>query len=315
LVVGLLALFAQPAAASPGPYQVLFVNGIGPGGCSGDNGVQNQMATLPGVVKVDGFDASVGTPTVAQLAPYDEAVVHADCDSFDDPETLGNNLADYVDHGGVVVQYAFTMQNSGSFTPGGRWQSGGYSPFLLGDNADNDVTLGEHDTSSPLMAGVNTLTSTGCNVDSGLAPGATRLAQWNNGMEAIATKGQVLGVTSSIDESDCGWSGDYAQLTWNALKLQKVPGGTMISMKKIIRKKRKAQFAFSASSGHISGFECALTRAKPKKKGKKSKAASFSSCSSPKTYKKLKPGKYTFQVRATNGAGPDPAPAVKKFKI
>src|SRR3954453_7878995 len=113
LVVGLLALFAQPAAASPGPYKVLFVNAIGPGDCIGDNGVQNQMATLPGVVKVDAFDAIAGTPTVAQLAAYDEVVFHADCGDVNDPGTLGNNLPAYVDHGGVVFQYAFTMQMPG----------------------------------------------------------------------------------------------------------------------------------------------------------------------------------------------------------
>jgi len=41
----------------------------------------------------------------------------------------------------------------------------------------------------------------------------------------------------------------------------------------------------------------------------------FSACSSPKSYKKLKPGKYTFQVRGTNSAGTDPAPATRKFKL
>jgi hypothetical protein len=41
----------------------------------------------------------------------------------------------------------------------------------------------------------------------------------------------------------------------------------------------------------------------------------FSACSSPKTYKRLKPGKYTFQVRGVNSAGSDPSPAIRKFKI
>ena len=84
----------------------------------------------------------------------------------------------------------------------------------------------------------------------------------------------------------------------------------MISKKKINRKKHTAKFKFTAS-GHVTGFECALVR---KKKGKKPKL-SFRACSSPKGYKHLKDGKYTFEVRATNANGPDPVPAKKKFRI
>jgi len=43
--------------------------------------------------------------------------------------------------------------------------------------------------------------------------------------------------------------------------------------------------------------------------------ASFSACRSPKTYKQLKPGKHTFEVRAFNAAGADPTPAKKSFTI
>ena len=57
-----------------------------------------------------------------------------------------------------------------------------------------------------------------------------------------------------------------------------------------------------------SGFQCQL-----KKNGKKAKP--FKKCESPKTYKHLKPGKYTFKVKAFTPAGNDPSPAKKKFKI
>ena len=40
------------------------------------------------------------------------------------------------------------------------------------------------------------------------------------------------------------------------------------------------------------------------------------SCKSPKKYKKLKPGKHVFKVRAIDKAGNvDPTPAKKKFKV
>ena len=67
--------------------------------------------------------------------------------------------------------------------------------------------------------------------------------------------------------------------------------------------KTKATFAFSADEPG-STFECKLDR-KP-----------FAACTSPKTYKKLKPGKHTFQVLATDPAGnADETAAKLKWKV
>jgi len=61
---------------------------------------------------------------------------------------------------------------------------------------------------------------------------------------------------------------------------------------------RKATFRFTAAGA--SGFECKLDRTK------------FKPCKSPLTYRKLKPGKHTFQVRAlATGA---PSSAISKFE-
>jgi hypothetical protein len=92
------------------------------------------------------------------------------------------------------------------------------------------------------------------------------------------------------------------------------PKGTAITKAKINKKKHTASFSFSAP-GAITGFQCALM--KPKKKGKHHKKPKlvFSSCGSSKTYKHLKPGKYTFEVRALDTLGADATPAINKFKI
>lgn len=65
---------------------------------------------------------------------------------------------------------------------------------------------------------------------------------------------------------------------------------------------RKARFKF-VSSQPGSKFECKLDRQK------------FKPCKSPKTYKKLKPGKHVFKVRALKGKNVDPTPAKRKFKV
>ena len=69
------------------------------------------------------------------------------------------------------------------------------------------------------------------------------------------------------------------------------------------RRKRKATFRF-ASGERGSKFSCKLDKRK------------YKPCTSPKTYKKLKPGKHVFRVKARDRAGNvDKTPTVKRFKI
>jgi hypothetical protein len=63
-----------------------------------------------------------------------------------------------------------------------------------------------------------------------------------------------------------------------------------------------AKFKFNSNEAG-SKFQCKLDKGK------------FKSCRSPKTYKKLKPGKHVFKVRATDKAGNVGKPAKRTFKI
>lgn len=90
------------------------------------------------------------------------------------------------------------------------------------------------------------------------------------------------------------------------------PEGTKITAAKVNKKKHSTSFSFSAP-GAITGFKCELI--KPRTKHHKKPKAHFSNCSTPKRYKHLKPGKYTFKVRARDIVGADPAPAKRSFKI
>jgi flagellar hook assembly protein FlgD len=63
-----------------------------------------------------------------------------------------------------------------------------------------------------------------------------------------------------------------------------------------------AKFKFKSNEAD-STFQCKLDKGK------------FKKCKSPKTYKKLKPGKHVFKVRATDKAGNVGKPAKKKFTI
>ncbi len=98
------------------------------------------------------------------------------------------------------------------------------------------------------------------------------------------------------------------------------PAGTKITKAKILSPKKKATFSFSAP-GAITGYQCKLNKPKPKPKKKKAKTSKqqkkpkFASCKSAKIYKNLKPGKYTFQVRAVDVLGADAKPAKRAFNI
>jgi alpha-tubulin suppressor-like RCC1 family protein len=90
------------------------------------------------------------------------------------------------------------------------------------------------------------------------------------------------------------------------------PKGTRITAATVNKKKRSASFSFAAP-GAITGFECELIKSSAQHH--KKRKARFSQCSTPKRYKHLKPGKYTFKVRARDIVGADPTPAKRSFKI
>ncbi|MGA8744680.1 MAG: hypothetical protein WB507_02300 [Solirubrobacterales bacterium] len=89
------------------------------------------------------------------------------------------------------------------------------------------------------------------------------------------------------------------------------PPGTKITKAAINARKRKATFSF-AGTGTVTNFQCRLIG--PRTAHKRQRAA-FSGCASPRTYRHLHPGRYTFAVRALGSAGPDPSPVKRRFRI
>jgi hypothetical protein len=84
-----------------------------------------------------------------------------------------------------------------------------------------------------------------------------------------------------------------------------------ITKVKINRKHHQAKFTFKATGAR--GFQCALVR-QPGKKASKPGQPRFAQCKSPKSYTKLKRGKYIFEVRAFSALGAGPV-AKRRFTI
>jgi Right handed beta helix region len=88
-----------------------------------------------------------------------------------------------------------------------------------------------------------------------------------------------------------------------AAKDKKAPETTIVKGPRARSHKRTAKFKFVSSEAG-STFQCKLDR-RP-----------FKPCRSPKRYKRLKPGKHVFKVRAIDAAGNrDKTPAARKFRV
>ena len=140
---------------------------------------------------------------------------------FLDGDTLGNNLADYVDGGGVVVQYGFSHYGPGQpYGINGRWASGNYNPYSYSTNLQvNPFSLGTFNAGHPLMAGVTMLNSNFENMVSPAA-GATEVAQDNFADSLVAYRPvsgghTTVGVTAYVG-SDATQSGDWGKVIVNA---------------------------------------------------------------------------------------------------
>lgn len=214
----LIAASAGAAFASPTSPKVLIAEAqCDPSALSAT--LRGQVLAQPGVAAVDFFDGALATPTVAQLMAYDVVLAMGDC-GWSDAVGLGNNLATYQDQGGVVVGATFSWTGAGASTLGGRWIDAAYSPYQVGaaGGFSSTVSLGAHDASSPLLAGVSNLYGYYHDAVS-LMPGASEVAKWTDGTSAVAVKGRAVGINTNLgDYSDTPvrWGGDFATIIVNA---------------------------------------------------------------------------------------------------
>jgi len=194
--------------------------------------LRSQIQAEPNVVSVEVFDATSGTPTLAQLQQY-QIVVPLGGSPFLDSDTLGNNLADYVDGDGIVVQQGCFDGPGSPFGINGRWVSGNYNPYNYSINVEsNAFMLGPHNAGHPLMAGVTTLNSNIANIVT-LASGAAEVAQNSLGLgESLVAYRPVsgghttVGVTAYVGALAVQ-SGDWGKVIVNAGNwLNNCQGGT-----------------------------------------------------------------------------------------
>jgi len=113
--------------------------------------VQSKLLATGQFTTVNYFYTQNATPTLADLLAYD-AVLHFTDWAINDPTTLGNNLAAYIDQGGAVVNCVFEY-NWGTL-------AGNFNNYRIasgGSMNNTPVTLGSIATPThPILSGVNT---------------------------------------------------------------------------------------------------------------------------------------------------------------
>lgn len=225
LVASTLAL-AAPAQAEPDPRPRALL--LASDATEYIQDVKNKLVASGAFAEVDiapeAAGCSLGVPVLADLLAYDSVHLWTDC-GVNDPEGLGDVLADYVDAGGRLVVSVFATGVQG-LTPEGRLRSGGYLPVASGSYTSGPreslvADLPDH----PLLQDVRNFDGgdasyRGTGLD--VTEGSTLVAHWSSGEPLVAVRGNVVFLNFFPPSSDVGWgfwdaATDGAQLMVNAL--------------------------------------------------------------------------------------------------
>ncbi|MBS0190817.1 MAG: hypothetical protein U0573_02855 [Phycisphaerales bacterium] len=215
--------FAEPAeAGAKRKPSVLILHTAWYGGDT-----QSQLAATGLFGAVDLWNAAAsgsGTPTVAQLLPYDAVLVAPDySEVFADNVALGNNLADFVDAGGGVVCTSLAISTFSP--PAGRWAPNyqvitpGANPIYLSQQTLdlNSIT----DSNNLLFVGVGSFkgVSSPHAAQTTVNAGSTILARWTGGHVLAAASNTRARVDLNIFPPSSNVAGAFWDASTDGTKL------------------------------------------------------------------------------------------------
>ena len=144
---------------------------------------------------VDFIHMGTSTPTLPQLQQYASVLIYSGANYYANPNTIGNNLADYVDGGGGVVQAVFS---NASQPMAGRFAT---SPYVLispgGQTMNEHLTMQVFDPLHPIMTGVDSFDGGSGSYRSLGSSTGTTIAAWSNGSPLVVVKD--IGAARRVD--------------------------------------------------------------------------------------------------------------------
>jgi uncharacterized repeat protein (TIGR01451 family) len=187
--IATMALFLLVAAGAAAQNDVLVIGAVSPEPWLED--VRTKIEATGMFDQVDSYNAYLtGTPSLALMQNYCAVLVFTDFIP-QDPVTLGNNLADYIDGGGGVVVAAFA---TASVPITGRFQTDNYYALQpVGTHASgNPQALGTVlNACHPVLDNVTSFsggTSSYRPSSDSLHPSAVRIANWTDGRALIVER-------------------------------------------------------------------------------------------------------------------------------
>ncbi|MCX7022374.1 MAG: hypothetical protein NTW26_08915 [bacterium] len=203
------------AAAFAGQYDLLICH-CDPGSTSD---VETYIAGDPDYGIVTLLDCTTTTPSVGTMLDYGCVLTWSNY-TYDNPTSMGDNLADYMDLGGGVVSCCFAHYSSDGLGLGGLYASGAaYCPLTRGNNDFSYNHMGTHDHNHPVMEGVSLITSIYYWQSISTESGATWLADLAIGSSDLAAiNADENAVAVNLYPGDVHhWSGDGWVLLNNAI--------------------------------------------------------------------------------------------------
>jgi len=178
------------------------------------------LAEFPGIGTVDIYNAILGTPTTAELIPYDVVIMTTD-QLYYDIDSASEHVAEYLDQGGSVIMTTFCWANQGNNTISGRLLTD-YSPFQIGGSSLYSWgVMGSYIIGHPIFEEATNLRVFYRDYTS-LSSGAGLLALYNDGIPLVAQKGRVVGINAALHGPDpiaydLGWTGDGWRMLYNTV--------------------------------------------------------------------------------------------------
>ena len=172
-----------------------------------------ELAAYEDIGEVDYFEAINNTPSLSLLQEYDCVVVWSNY-VFDDPITMGDVIADYVDVDGAVVVLPFAF--STSWNMAGRFMSD-YCPFVIGYTSYTYKALADYDVGHQLMQGVDSLREYfSANVTLQNSPMLVASYEDSTPLVAYNTENNVVAVNCYVGNNR-DFTGDVINLVHNAV--------------------------------------------------------------------------------------------------
>jgi hypothetical protein len=163
---------------------------------------------------VDYFDAQVGTPSVADMEPYDCVICWPNY-TYANATQFGDNLADYADGGGAVVLPQFNFYSGWALQ--GRIMTAGYSPWSMTSSGGYSThSLGWYDPTHPVMDGVTSGSAYFC-FDVTEQGNVEDIAHYDNDykLAAVSEDNAVGALNLYYGETYAQWTGDFMRILGN----------------------------------------------------------------------------------------------------